>query len=107
MPNHIRVREVHENKIEILIPNPVYNGFGDSLSTHLGTQVVSRDLRRRDQCSLFSSERSLSPTVEKVSDVSVLLGLGGLELPQPFTCEDLREPHPHVNGRKGNLNRQV
>jgi len=45
--------------------------------------VVARDVaRRRDEDAGLALERLLSAAVEEVGDVRVLLGLGGVELPE-------------------------
>src|SRR5215472_9004146 len=83
MPNHIGVRIVEDDHVEIAGSNRPDNLVGHLDCRHLGLLVVGRDLRRWHQYPLLAGKDGLATTVEKERDVRVLLGLGDAKLSEP------------------------
>ncbi len=65
MADHVGIREVHDDGVEIALLNRVNHGVGDAGGGHFRFQVVSRHLRRGHQDALLAGERLSTPPLKK------------------------------------------
>ena len=80
MSHHITIGVVHHDEIELLGLDSFNQLVLHLVRTHFRLQVVSGNLRRRNQDALFSIVGSLAATVEEESHVCILLCFGNVQL---------------------------
>ena len=100
MADHVRIREVDNREIVRTGPYCVDQCCGHAGRAHLGLLVVGSDLCRRHQLAILARERLLASAVEEVGHVRVLLGFGGVELPQTGVRQDLRHRRDLLGGER-------
>ena len=89
MANHVAVREVHDVEISAILVDCGDELLGNLGSAHLGLQIVGSNLGGSDEHALLALLGLLDATVEEERHVSVLLGLGGVQLLQAIGCDDV------------------
>ena len=80
MADHVAVREVERNIIELLRLNSSHEGFGHFRSRHLRLHVIGRHFRTRNQDTLLTRILGFATAVEEESHMGKLLGLGDTQL---------------------------
>ena len=80
--NHVAVREVHDVEISAILVDCGDELLGNLGSAHLGLQIVGGNLGGSDEHALLALLGLLDAAVEEERHVSVLLGLGGVQLLQ-------------------------
>src|SRR5437660_4349787 len=88
--DHVRVGVVHNDQVVLPAADAFDGGIGDACRAHLWLQIVGWHFGGWHQYAVFSRKRRFAPPVDEVSDVSVLLGLGGVKLPQAVFGDDAR-----------------
>ncbi len=83
MADHVAVGVVDDVDLSPVLFDRGHELSGDLSGTHLRLEVVRRYLRAWDEASLLPRFGRLRAAVQEERDVSVLLGLGGMELPKP------------------------
>ena len=103
MANHIAIGEVHHNKVELTGIDACNQFVFNLVSAHFGLQVIGCNLRRCHQCALLAVVRCLAAAVEEERNVSVLLGLGSVQLLQTFAAQIFAQSVVHVLFREQNV----
>jgi len=78
--DHVGVGEVDDDDVEGGVVDGFDDGVGYAGGGHLGGEVVGGDLLGRDEGAVFAGEGFLDASVEEVSYVRILLGLGHAEV---------------------------
>ena len=100
--DHIAVCEVAHDHLVLIALYCLDALFRNGGSTHLGDEVVCRELlRRRDKASLLTLAGLFDAAVEEERDVRVLLGLGNAELLEALCRDNLADRALELLGRIG------
>ncbi len=105
--DHVRVGEVHDDRVEIALFDGVDHGVGNSRRGHFRLQIVCGHFGRGNQRALLAGKRLFDAAVEEISDVGVLLGFRdaqvlvlplrediGQDVLELFGSEDVAQPGP-------------
>ncbi len=65
MADHVGVREIHDDGVEIAFANGVGDGIGDACGAHFRLQVVGGDFRRRDENAILAGKGFSTPPLKK------------------------------------------
>ncbi len=80
MSDHVGIGEIGDNHV---VAVEIFQNFSSNIrSPHLGGFVKMGNVKRGYKNSFLSGKGLLLAAVEKVSDMSVLLGLGNVKMPQ-------------------------
>ena len=91
MPDHVCVREVHDDGVESAFFDGVNHCIGDPRRRHFRLQIVCRNLRRGYEDALLASEGFFDATVEKIGDVRVLFGFRHTQIAQVKVGKNVRQ----------------
>ncbi len=83
MAYHVAVSIIYDDKVELLCMDSFHQFVFYFVSAHFRLQVVSGNLRTRNQDALFSLVRSFAATVEEESHVSILFRFSDMKLGFP------------------------
>src|SRR6185503_4530698 len=86
---HIGVGIVHNHHFKFAALYLPYHFVGDRIGAHLRHQIVSRDLRRRNQYALLAGELRFHAAVEKESHVRVLFSRGYAKISEARRRENI------------------
>ena len=95
MANHVRIGEVDDIHIRLVVFDRGRQRIGNGGLTHLGLQIVGRDLRTRDNGALLPRLFGFNAAVQEERDMRVLLGFGNMVLTQACGSEHVGK---HVFG---------
>ena len=100
MADHVSISEVHHHNIERVVVDRLHHSIGNSLRRHLWLQVISRNLGRRYQDTIFSGKRLLHPTVKEVCDMGILLRLGDAQVAHLEVRHHISQDVTQCHGRR-------
>ena len=74
MAHHVRVREVHDDGVEIAFFDGVDHRVRHARGGHFRLQIVRWHFRRGDEDTLFAGKRFFDAAIEEIGDVRVFFG---------------------------------
>ena len=89
--NHVWIRQVRNDEMLFTAFNGSDHRIGNLSGPHLRSEIVGRNAWARDEEAALARECLLPPSVQKVGDMSVLLRLCNVKLPQPSVSNTLGE----------------